>query len=361
MDGLEDFTLLTLDALLAFVLVVVALVVHRLVYSVLERLVKRTHLDVDDLLVHLVGLRTRRPTRVLAVIAALALLLPWLTINDRDPETLRYVVLIGAILAVGWLLVSFTHVGRDLLEARLPMGGEDSGARALRTQVIILQRLAILLIVTLAVGLALLTIPGVQAVAASVLASAGIIGIVVGVAAGPVLGNIIAGVQIAFAQPIRIDDIVVMDGHWGRVREINSTHVVLHSWDGRQIVVPLSRIVDAPFENWTRRGSSLLATVTLHVDYSAPVDAIRAQLKKILDESGMWDGETWNLQVTDASERTLALRALMSAPDSSTAWDLRCHVREQLVTWIAHEHPAALPAVREIHASGTSRRDVSAT
>lgn len=348
-------TLLTLGSLLAVVLVVLALLLHRFAYGMLGRLVGRNEGRLDEVLVRCLSRRTRAPTRVLAVLVAVAVPVIWLAMNDQGPALLHQVLLIGGILAVGWLLVSLTHVGRDLIEARLPADSADRGTRALRTQVIILQRLAIVLIVTLAVGLALLTIPGVQAVAASLLASAGIIGIVVGVAAGPVLGNIIAGVQIAFAQPIRIDDTVVMDGHWGRVQEINSTHVVLQSWDGRQIVVPLSRIIDTPFENWTRRGTSLLATVTLHVDYSAPIDAIRERLKGILEESGMWDGETWNLQVTDASDHTLVLRALMSAPDSSTAWDLRCHVREQLVTWIAREHPEALPAVREIHRSSRAR------
>lgn len=185
-------------------------------------------------------------------------------------------------------------------------------------------------------------------VAASLLAGAGVMGIVLGVAAGPLVGNLIAGIQIAFTQPIRVDDVVVIEGEWGRIEEVTAAYVVVAIWDKRRLIVPLSRIVSSPVENWTRVSSEILGTVSIFTDYRTPVDEIRDEFKRVLDESGMWDGEAWGVQVTDATESTMKVRALMSAPDAGTAWNLRCLVRERLIGFLQEKHPEALPTAREI-------------
>jgi small-conductance mechanosensitive channel len=160
------------------------------------------------------------------------------------------------------------------------------------------------------------------------------------------VANLLAGLQLALTQPIRIDDVVIVEGEWGRIEEIRNTFVVVRIWDLRRLVVPLSHFIEKPFQNWTRVTADLLGTVFVHVDYTTPVEQVRSELKAILDTTPMWDGKVWNLQVTEASERTIQLRALMSAPDASTAWDLRCHVRERLLDYLQRAHPQALPRSR---------------
>jgi hypothetical protein len=195
-------------------------------------------------------------------------------------------------------------------------------------------------------ALILMKIPGVENVGASLLASAGIAGIVVGVAARPALSNLLAGLQLAMTQPIRLDDVVIVEGEWGRIEEITNTYIVVRIWDLRRLVVPLSYFIERPFQNWTRQTADLLGTVFVYVDYTIPVDAVRRELHRILQSSGMWDGKAWNLQVVDATERTVQMRCLMSAPDASSAWDLRCHVREQLIAYIQERYPDSLPRTR---------------
>jgi small-conductance mechanosensitive channel len=181
---------------------------------------------------------------------------------------------------------------------------------------------------------------------AGLLASAGVAGLVAGVAARPTATNVVAGLQIALSQPIRVDDVVVVEDEWGRVEEIALTYVVIRVWDLRRLVLPISYFITNPFENWTRATADILGWVYLQVDYSAPVDDIRRHLYEVLCSSPNWDGNVWNLQVTDAGPSTIQLRALMSARDSSTSWDLQCEVREKLVAYLQERHPGALPRLR---------------
>jgi small-conductance mechanosensitive channel len=332
--------------LVAAVLVAVALalVVHAFAYATLRRLAARTKRHFDDALAR----RTPRPVALLLVVGALSLLLPLVGEGGYDAEAVRHVMLIVAILGAGWLAIAVVRAAADMIVERFPLDGSThETAPAVRTQVSILERLAVLAIAIVAVALALLTIPGVQPLAASLLASAGILGVVVGIAAGPVIGNLLAGIQIALAQPIRLEDQVVIDGESGRVERIASTHVVVRLWDQRRLIVPLSRIINAPFENWTMASPEVLGTVTIHADYRAPVEDIRQELKRILDGTELWDGRTWALQVTDATDRSIVLRALVSARDPASAWDLRCLVREKLIAYVQSSHPAALPVARE--------------
>jgi small-conductance mechanosensitive channel len=260
-------------------------------------------------------------------------------------------LLFFGVIGLGWLLVGLTLVGQDAMANRYPEDVTDLEARQIRTQVAVLQRFGSIIIWLVAAAIALLTLPGVQPLAASLLAGAGVIGIILGIAAGPLIGNLIAGIQIAFTQPIKIGDVVVINGEWGHIGEITAAYVVVYVWDKRRLIVPLSKIVNEPIENWTRKTKDLLGTVKLYCDYRAPIDEIRAEYKRILDDSGLWDGEAWSVLVTDATDRTITVRALFSAPDASVEWNLRCLVREKLVTFLQQQHPEALPTAREMHQS----------
>ena len=180
----------------------------------------------------------------------------------------------------------------------------------------------------------------------SLLASAGVVGVILGIAAQKTLANVIAGIQLAITQPIRIDDVVIVEGEWGRIEEITLTYVVVRVWDKRRLIVPVNYFLERPFQNWTRVSADLLATVYIYADYHLPVDPVRKALYEILKESNNWDGKVWGLQVTDLTDKTMELRALMSASDSSKAWDLRCEVREKLINFIQKQFPHCLPEIR---------------
>ncbi|MDH3556523.1 MAG: mechanosensitive ion channel family protein, partial [Deltaproteobacteria bacterium] len=175
---------------------------------------------------------------------------------------------------------------------------------------------------------------------------AGIVGIIVGLAAQKSISTLFAGIQMAITQPIRIDDVVIVENEWGRIEEITLTYVVVRIWDLRRLIVPITYFLEKPFQNWTRISADLLGTVFLYVDYTVPVEAVRAELKRILESSPLWDKQVCTLQVTNATDRTLELRALMSAADSPRAWELRCDVREKLIGFIRQNYPDGLPKVR---------------
>lgn len=258
-------------------------------------------------------------------------------------------IVLGLALPVlfGWVLVAAVQVGEAVALSRIDLTARDNlEARKLYTQIRVLKRIALVVVVVVSLAVVLMSYPRLRQLGAGLLASAGIAGIIVGFAAQRTLGNLLAGFQIATTQPIRIDDVVVVEGEWGRVEEITLTYVVVRIWDLRCLVVPLSYFMETPFQNWTRSSSELLGAVHLHVDYTVPVDAIREELHRILQASELWDGRVWNLQVTDARERTVELRALVSAADSAAAWDLRCQVREKLIEYLQRNHPEALPRFR---------------
>jgi small-conductance mechanosensitive channel len=186
----------------------------------------------------------------------------------------------------------------------------------------------------------------VRSLGASVLASAGVIGIIVGFAAQRTIANLFAGFQLAMTQPIRIDDVVIVENEWGRIEEITLTYVVVRIWDLRRLIVPLSHFIEHPFQNWTRDQSDILGTVFLYTDYKTPVDSLREELRRIVAQSPNWDGKVCGLQVTNASERSLELRALASAADASKAWDLRCEIREKMIYFVQQNYPDSLPRLR---------------
>lgn len=259
----------------------------------------------------------------------------------------QHLLLVAIILAVTWLALAAVMGARDVVELRFPVNAADNlEARRVVTQVTVLARTAGGLIILIGIAVALTTFPGVRQIGASLLASAGLAGIVVGFAARPVLGNLIAGLQIAMAQPIRIDDVVIVQGEWGRIEDITGTYVVVKIWDERRLVVPLQWFIENPFQNWTRTGSDIIGSVFLWVDYRLPLEPLRQELKRIVEAAPEWDQRVCTLQVTDASERAMQVRVLASSINSGSNWDLKCRVREGLIAFIQREHAEALPHVR---------------
>ena len=275
--------------------------------------------------------------------------------RDSRPEQVSPSVWTGVELAlrlasigiVAWLVGALLLFLEDLgLERYRTDGADNQNARRVRTQVLVIRRLTVALVVLVAAGAALLTFPGVRAVGASLLASAGLVSVVVGVAAQSTLANVFAGIQLAFSDAIRIDDVVVVDGQWGRIDEITLSYVVVHLWDDRRLVLPSGYFTKEPFENWTRRNSELLGTVELDLDWRVDVEDLRTYLGEVVRGTALWDGRTQSLQVTDATRGMVRVRALVSAVDAGALFDLRCHVRERLVTW-AQDHADALALPRQ--------------
>jgi small-conductance mechanosensitive channel len=254
---------------------------------------------------------------------------------------------IGLTACVIWLLVRAVAAGEEAILRDNPMEVADNlEARRIQTQTRVLSRVLMGVIILVGVSLILLTFPMVRQIGTALLASAGIIGLVAGIAAKPVFGNLIAGLQIALTQPIRLDDVVIVEGEWGRVEEIGSSYVVVRIWDERRMVVPLTWFIEHPFQNWTRRSADLLGTAFLWLDYRAPIPAIRAELERICKGETLWDGRVCVTQVTETTEHTLQVRLLVSARNSGDAFDLRCIVRERMLDFLASKHPQALPRTR---------------
>lgn len=287
------------------------------------------------------------PSRLGFLVLGFAAAIPVLGFSAATATTLLRFVFAAFILVVGWTAIELIGLFDDLYLARLPATFEqDALTRKRVTQIRVLRRTGQVVLGFLSLAAALMTLPGVEQYGVSLFASAGAAGIIVGLAARPVLTNLLAGIQIAITQPIKVEDVVVVQGEWGRVEDITSTYVVIRIWDLRRLVVPLSQFLEQPFQNWTRTGSSLIGSVHFFVDFATPIDKIRSQLEAIVRESKLWDGKVVNLQVVEATDKALQLRALMSARNSSDAWDLRCEVREKVIEFLQQKMPEALPRYR---------------
>ena len=303
--------------------------------------------------------RTRGPSELAACLAAVALVLPLAPLDDRIRLALIQLMVVACIALVGWIAVRAVDMGAGRYLQRYRLDADDNLlARKHVTQVRVFKRITDTLIIIIAVSAALMTFDSVRQYGVSLFASAGAAGIIVGLAARPLLSNLIAGVQIAVTQPIRIEDAVIVENEWGWVEEIASTYVVIRLWDLRRMVVPLAYFIEKPFQNWTRDGSSLLGAVMLHTDYAADVPKIRRRLSEIVRESNLWDGAVVKLQVTDSTPKTMELRALLSARNASAAWDLRCEVREKLIAFLQKEMPEALPKERQEVAAVHVREEI---
>ena len=251
------------------------------------------------------------------------------------------------IAAVAWMLISTIHATKKRLLSKADLSKADNlETRKLHTQYNVLERIVIFTIILIAVATTLMVFEEVRSIGVSLFASAGVAGLIIGLAAQKALGTILAGLQIAVTQPIRIDDVVIVENEWGRIEEINLTYVVIRIWDQRRLVVPSTYFLEQPFQNWTRTSADILGTVFVYTDYTIPFAPLRAELTRLLEASSLWDRRVNVLQVTDAREHNLEIRALMSATSSGTAWDLRVHIREKLIEFIQREYPHCLPRTR---------------
>ena len=320
-----------------------ALALHGVLVGVAARLARLTETTFDELVVK----HARRPTRLIFPLTAILLVLPGLDLPPGVIAGARHAVGVVLIAGVAWLVISMFSVVDDVVAERFPIDvANNLRARAVTTQIRVLRRIATAVTAVIAAGIILMTFPGIRHVGDSILASAGLAGLVVGFAARPALTNLIAGVQLVLTEPIRIDDVVIVEGEWGRIEEICTTYVVVRIWDLRRLVVPLSYFIEHPFQNWTRQSADIIGTVFVYTDYRVPVEEVRGEVHRILKGTDLWDGKVWNVQVTDSREQTMEIRALMSSADSSKSWDLRCLVRERLVAYLQERHPESLPRVR---------------
>jgi len=321
--------------------VLVAVVLHAGAFALLRRLFNGEGMA-RTILNRIAGL-----TRLAMILLALVIVLPAIEFNAAFAEIVRRVLKLGMLTLLGWSAVIAINAASRRIERRHRIDVEDNlTARRIHTQINILRRVAVVMVLLLTVGFCLLIFPTVRAFGVSLFASAGVAGLVLGFAARPILANLIAGVQIALTQPIRIDDVLIVEGEWGWVEEITTTYVVLRIWDQRRLIVPLSRFIEQPFENWTRESADILGVVLWHLDYRAPIAEMRQKLDELLYGNQLWNGKVANLQVVESGPATITVRALVSARNSPMAWDLRCEIREQMIEWLRAEHPEALPRVR---------------
>jgi small-conductance mechanosensitive channel len=329
--------------LAALLAAAVALALHTGVRAVLRRIVRRENAVIFSCMLE----RTQRAAGFAWPL--LAMQLAWTAAPDtlQGIGTVRH--LNGLLLIAALTALAMGAIGglADGLIQRNPADAEDNlHARSIQTQTRVLSRSAMVLVLIAGVAMALMTFPGARQLGTSLLASAGVLGIIAGMAARPVFSNLIAGLQLALAQPIRLDDVLIVKGEWGRVEEITGTYVVIRIWDERRLIVPLQWFIENPFENWTRSSSEILGTVFLHVDYTMPVEALREEARRIVEAAPEWDRRVFAVQVTDTTERTMQVRILMSARNAGKAFDLRCRVREDLLAFLAREYPQCLPQVR---------------
>ena len=317
--------------------------IGRVADAALASLSTRTANAWDDALLPVAG----KAARVLLPILALIAGVQTLPIPDGYQSMFGTALTLVLIAVTAFLLYQCVHAAERLVLQRYRIDATDNlEARAVYTQVTVLKKIAVAVIAIFTLASMLMVFESVRQFGASILASAGIAGIIIGFAAQRSIATLLAGLQIAMTQPIRLDDVVIVEGEWGRIEEITLTYVAVRVWDQRRLIVPITYFIEQPFQNWTRRSADILGTVFLHVDYRAPLDAIRHELDRILRESPYWDGKVKVLQVTEAREHTMEIRALASAADASLAWDLRCEVREKLIAFLQRHHPDSLPRVR---------------
>lgn len=325
--------------------IVLGWLVHFVLWQLLRKFAKKTSTTFDDIL----NRRWRTPSRYSFYFLAVYALLQ--TIQHQSPEWIFSIItnitIALLLLSIVFSVIRLVYVIEEAILEHYNVHVKDNlRARQIHTQVRILRRLVIVIIVIIGIGAIALSFERFRELGTGILASAGIAGIVIGLAAQKTLGNLLAGIQIAITQPIRLDDVVIVENEWGRIEEITLTYVVVRIWDLRRLVLPISYFIEKPFQNWTRVSADILGTVFIYLDYTVPVDEIRKGLTRLLEDSENWDKKVNSVQVTNTTEQSVEVRALMSAADASLAWNLRCEVREGLVAFLQKNYPEALPRTR---------------
>jgi small-conductance mechanosensitive channel len=291
--------------------------------------------------------RLHKPLIFFLIMMAIDFSLPLLNFNAKTFYALNKLTDIFLTISFACILIGFVNIGKDYTMSLYDLSKADNlRERKIRTQLQFLRKLLISIIVILTVCAILLSFDSMRKLGTGLLTGVGLGGIIIGFAAQKSLGNLLAGFQIAFTQPLRLDDVLVVEGEWGRVEEITMTYVVLNIWDQRRLILPINYFIEKPFQNWTRITAELLGVVFLYLDYTTPIDAIRAELKNILAETHLWDKRVAVVQVTDTTANNIQVRVLISAATSSQAFDLRCIVRERLIAFIQKNYPECLPKTR---------------
>jgi small-conductance mechanosensitive channel len=332
----------TVSLIVLAVALIVAGAAHHGAFRVLNRLTRDKALFWRSLVS-----RGEGPMRLAIVIFALSIGTGIAPLTGGQASLIRHLLLICFIALLGWLALTAMRIWTAVHLRRFALDSQDNLlARKHVTQFRILERVAATLVVVITMAAALMTFDSVRQYGVSLLASAGAAGLVAGLALQPLLKNLVAGIQLAITQPIRLQDAVIVEGEWGNVEEITSTYVVVRLWDWRRMVLPLAYFIEHPFQNWTRESSSLIGVVFLYVDYTAPIAAMRRKLEEIAKASPIWEGQVVNMQVTDFKQDTMEVRMLVSARNAGQAFDLRCEVREKMIAWLQSEHPDSLPRRR---------------
>jgi small-conductance mechanosensitive channel len=323
--------------------VLAGILAHYLTYLLLQA-VTPSRLTGD---IRFVMRKLRYPTLLAFILIMLKIALNLLSLEERTSGILQHAFSVTLIIALTWAAAGAVKIFRWLTLRHYDTEQKDNLlARKKVTQFQVLERIATAIIVIVGIALVLMTFESIRRLGAGLLASAGIAGIIIGFAAQRSIATLLAGIQIALTQPIRIDDAVVVEGEWGWIEEINLTYVVIRIWDQRRLVVPINYFIEKPFQNWTKKSADILGAVILYTDYSVKIDAIRSELDRLLASSSLWDGRVKVVQVTDTTEKSVVVRILVSAGDSPSLWDLRVHIREKMIAFLQENYPQSLPRVR---------------
>jgi small-conductance mechanosensitive channel len=334
-------------ALAPWIITVIVITVSLCAYLVLSWIFARIDRKRSDQLVNLAWKRYRYPFLVVILLFDFILLKELFTLEENASAAVSQFIKVAVIFCVTWLLIRSIKLTREVILKQYDIGEADNlKARRVYTQFRVLERIIIFVVILIAVAVALMTFEGIRRIGISLFASAGVAGIIIGFAAQKLLGSVLAGFQIALTQPIRIDDVVIVENEWGWIEEINLTYVVVRIWDKRRLIVPTTYFIEKPFQNWTRVSADILGTVYIYTDYHVPMGKLREAFMDILKGTELWDGKVGVMQVTNTTDRSVEVRALMSAENSPKAWDLRVLVREQLIAYLRENYPQSLPRTR---------------
>jgi small-conductance mechanosensitive channel len=320
----------------------------------LRSIAARTDNDWSEILVPFAG----RAVRLVLPLIAILLGAPSLAVSPQTESIVRHATSILVIGTLAYLALQLIRVGTSLILQRQELSVSDNRrARAIYTQVTMLRKIVTSVVALIAIASMLMVFESVRHFGTAIIASAGVAGIILGFAAQKSIATLLAGVQIALTQPIRIDDVVIVEGEWGRIDEITLTYVVVVIWDWRRLVLPISYFIEKPFQNWTRISADIIGSVFLYLDYTVPLDPVRTEMQRILDNSPLWDRKVAALQVTDTKQHTIEVRIIVSARDAGQAWDLRCELREKLIKFLQKNYPESLPRIRTAFASEGAGED----
>lgn len=325
------------------ILLILVFIIYRYIFLFLKKKVLRTQGKLDDFLLELLKIPVLWLFYWVLLKIFTHVFLNTLTIFP----VLVHIETLLLIFSFAWISIQFVKAGSYYFQSRLDIKTSDNlSARKRLTQVKVFKGIANSIIAILAISIGLLTFKQVRTVGISLLTSAGVIGIIVGFAAQKSIGMILAGIQIAITQPIRLDDVVIVEGEWGRIEEITLTYVVVKIWDERRLVLPVTWFLEKPFQNWTRTAADITGTIFFNVDFSFPVESIRKVLPEMLKDNPDWDGRLWNVQVTKTTEQYKEIRVLLSSSDASKNWDLRADIRERLIDFINTNYPDTFSKIR---------------